>query len=96
MKTNKLPLRTFQGVIIERMLGSREALVKFAEEYKEHCYVQRYPEPTAQDYKIADMWGKHMLVREISQRLGISQNKVNSAIRRVAHHKLMESYQGKK
>lgn len=86
-------IRTYQGSVIFRMLGSDEKKMKdFTEEYEAARIWGPVTEPTPQDYKMAEMWGKGMLVREISQKLGVKQSKVQTGVRRVALYKLRNDY----
>ena len=95
MKTsfNGLHNKYYQGTVILRMMnGDEKKMKEWHEDYINHLYIHRYVEPTTRDYKVADMWGKGMLVREISQKMKMKQNDVSTSLRRVAMHELRKSY----
>lgn len=76
------------------MLGeSEKAMQEFHENYcasRNIRYGGRIVVPKKQDYKIVEMWKQKKTIREISQKFGMSQSQVDSAINRVSRFNLKQ------
>lgn len=88
--SGKLFNTSYQQSIVFRMLDSDEKkMQEFHEDYcnnRNHTYGQRDIVPSKKDYEIAKMWQSGKPTREISQKFGMTQSKISSAINRVARY----------